>query len=265
MTETAVSAGKARPVAVVTGAASGIGASTIGLLARRGWRVAGIDIDGAKLKSTIDRINAETRHGTETDTTPFASAFVADVADETAIVRAFKQIESAFGTIDALVTSAGMADTTPFMELTVDIFRRAHDVNVVGTWLCMREAALRMKEGARICTVASVAGIRGGGLSGTAAYAASKGAVLALTKNAARVLGERGISVNTVAPGATDTAMIAAPLAIPGNRQRLESMSVQQRIASPDQIANAIAFLISPESSIITGSTLVADGGLLMY
>lgn len=263
MTKTAVSAVKAGPVAVVTGAASGIGASTIALLARRGWRVAGIDIDGAKLKSTIDRINAETAHGT--DTAPFASAFVADVADEAAIVRAFKKIESTFGTIDALVTSAGMADTTPFMELTVDIFRRAHDVNVIGTWLCMREAALRMKEGARICTVASVAGIRGGGLSGTAAYAASKGAVLALTKNAARVLGERGISVNTVAPGATDTPMIAAPLAIPANRQRLESMSVQQRIASPDQIANAIAFLISPESSIITGSTLVADGGLLMY
>ncbi len=263
MTATATSEVKARPVAVITGAASGIGASTIALLARRGWRVAGIDIDSAQLKSTIDRINAEIPRGT--DTTSIASLFVADVADEAAIVAAFRDIESAFGTIDALVTSAGMADTTPFMELTVDIFRRAHEVNVIGTWLCMREAALRMKPGARICTVASVAGIRGGGLSGTAAYAASKGAVLALTKNAARALGERGISVNTVAPGATDTPMIAAPLAIPGNRQRLESMSVQQRIASPDQIANAIAFLISPESSIVTGSTLVADGGLLMY
>ena len=263
MTGDATPAVEARFVAVVTGAASGIGAATMALLVRRGWRVAGIDIDRATLKSTVDRINAEA--SPHTDSAPVASAFVADVADEAAVVSAFKAIESAFGTIDALVTSAGMADTTPFMDLTVDIFRRAHDVNVIGTWLCMREAALRMKPGGRICTVASVAGIRGGGLSGTAAYAASKGAVLALTKNAARALGERGISVNTVAPGATETPMLAAPLAIPGNRQRLESMSVQQRIASPDQIANAIAFLISPESSIVTGATLVADGGLLMY
>ncbi|MBC7394762.1 MAG: SDR family oxidoreductase [Variovorax sp.] len=263
MTEASASAVEARPVAVVTGAASGIGAATMALLVSRGWRVAGIDIDGATLKSTVDRINGKTPSGT--DVSSIASAFVADVADEAAVVSAFKEIESAFGTIHGLVTSAGMADTTPFMDLTVDIFRRAHDVNVIGTWLCMREAALRMKPGGRICTVASVAGIRGGGLSGTAAYAASKGAVLALTKNAARALGERGISVNTVAPGATETPMIAAPLAIPGNRQRLESMSVQQRIASPEQIANAIAFLISSESSIVTGSTLVADGGLLMY
>jgi NAD(P)-dependent dehydrogenase (short-subunit alcohol dehydrogenase family) len=263
MTEASASAVEARPVAVVTGAASGIGAATMALLVGRGWRVAGIDIDGVTLKSTVDRINGKTPSGT--DVSSIASAFVADVADEAAVVSAFKEIESAFGTIHGLVTSAGMADTTPFMDLTVDIFRRAHDVNVIGTWLCMREAALRMKPGGRICTVASVAGIRGGGLSGTAAYAASKGAVLALTKNAARALGERGISVNTVAPGATETPMIAAPLAIPGNRQRLESMSVQQRIASPEQIANAIAFLISPESSIVTGSTLVADGGLLMY
>ncbi len=263
MTEASASAVEARPVAVVTGAASGIGAATMALLVSRGWRVAGIDIDGATLKSTVDRINGKTPSGT--DVSSIASAFVADVADEAAVVSAFKEIESAFGTIHGLVTSAGMADTTPFMDLTVDIFRRAHDINVIGTWLCIREAALRMKPGGRICTVASVAGIRGGGLSGTAAYAASKGAVLALTKNAARALGERGISVNTVAPGATETPMIAAPLAIPGNRQRLESMNVQQRIASPEQIANAIAFLISPESSIITGSTLVADGGLLMY
>ncbi|MFM9426276.1 NAD(P)-dependent dehydrogenase (short-subunit alcohol dehydrogenase family) [Variovorax sp. GrIS 2.14] len=263
MTEASASAVEARPVAVVTGAASGIGAATMALLVSRGWRVAGIDIDGATLKSTVDRVNGKTPSGT--DVSSIASAFVADVADEAAVVSAFKEIESAFGTIHGLVTSAGMADTTPFMDLTVDIFRRAHDVNVIGTWLCMREAALRMKPGGRICTVASVAGIRGGGLSGTAAYAASKGAVLALTKNAARALGERGISVNTVAPGATETPMIAAPLAIPGNRQRLESMSVQQRIASPEQIANAIAFLISSESSIVTGSTLVADGGLLMY
>ncbi len=242
------------PLAVVTGAASGIGAATLALLVERGWRVAGIDIDGERMQAVVRGL------GLAPDT-----ARVADVSDESQIVGAFKAIEAAHGTIDALVTSAGMADMTPFMDLGVDTFRRVFDVNVIGTWLCMREAALRMPRGARICTVASVAGIRGGGLSGTAAYAASKGAVLALTKNAARALGERGISVNTVAPGATDTPMIEAPLSIPGNRQRLESMCVQTRIASPQEIARAIAFLISPDASVVTGATLVADGGLLMY
>ena len=250
------------PVAVVTGAASGIGAATLTLLLQRGWRVAAIDIDAAGLDATVARARRETP---DAGGPPRVSGCVADVADEAQVVAAFTQIEATFGRLDALVTSAGMADMTPFMDLSVDIFRRVHDVNVMGTWLCMREAALRMQRGARICTVASVAGIRGGGLSGTAAYAASKGAVLALTKNAARALAERGISVNTVAPGATETPMIAAPLSIPGNRARLESMSAQQRIASPEQIAQAIAFLISPESSIITGATLVADGGLVMY
>jgi NAD(P)-dependent dehydrogenase (short-subunit alcohol dehydrogenase family) len=242
------------PLAVVTGAASGIGAATLALLSERGWRVAGIDIDGERMCAVVHGL------GLASDT-----AFVADVADEAQVIAAFQAIEAAHGAIDALVTSAGVADTTPFMDLSVDTFHRVFDVNVTGTWLCMREAALRMPRGARICTVASVAGIRGGGLSGTAAYAASKGAVLALTKNAARALGERGISVNTVAPGATDTPMMEGPLSVPGNRERLASLCVQTRIASPKDIARTIAFLLSPDATVVTGATLVADGGLLMY
>ena len=122
-----------------------------------------------------------------------------------------------------------------------------------------------MPRGGRICTVASVAGIRGGGLSGTAAYAASKGAVLALTKNAARALGDRGIAVNTIAPGATMTPMIEEAFSNEAHRKRVEAMSVMNRTGAPEEIARAIAFLLSPEASYITGSTLVADGGLVMY
>ena len=242
------------PLAVVTGAASGIGAATLALLIERGWRVAALDIDGARLQAVV-----------QTHASTAATAHVVDVTDEARVVAAFTAIAAASGPIDALVTSAGVADMTPFMELSVETFRRVHDVNVVGTWLCMREAALRMRPGARICTVASVAGLRGGGLSGTAAYAASKGAVLALTKNAARALAERGISVNAVAPGATDTPMIEEVMRNLPHRRRIESMSVQGRIADAAEIARAIAFLISPDASIVTGATLVADGGLTMY
>ncbi len=242
------------PLAVVTGAASGIGAATLALLIERGWRVAALDIDGARLQAVV-----------QTHASTAATAHVVDVTDEARVVAAFTAIAAASGPIGALVTSAGVADMTPFMELSVETFRRVHDVNVVGTWLCMREAALRMRGGARICTVASVAGLRGGGLSGTAAYAASKGAVLALTKNAARALAERGISVNAVAPGATDTPMIEEVMRNLPHRRRIESMSVQGRIADAAEVARAIAFLISPDASIVTGATLVADGGLTMY
>jgi NAD(P)-dependent dehydrogenase (short-subunit alcohol dehydrogenase family) len=136
---------------------------------------------------------------------------------------------------------------------------------VIGTFLCMREGAKLMEAGARICTVASVAGLRGGGLAGTAAYASSKGAILALTKNAARVLGPKGIAVNTIAPGMIDTPFAAAPLADPSIRQRIEGMTAFNRLGSPEEIGAAIAWLLSPEASYVHGATLVADGGMVMY
>jgi 3-oxoacyl-[acyl-carrier protein] reductase len=235
--------------AIVTGSASGIGAATVAELARRGYRTVGIDKAAA----------------TEPLNSPEHLAIRADVTDEARVIAAFDEALAFLGTLDVLVTSAGVGETTPFMELTVDTFRAVNEVNVIGTFVSIREAALRMQPGARICTVASVAGIRGGGLSGTAAYAASKGAVLALTKNAARALAPRGISVNTIAPGATLTPMIAEHWKNDAHRTRVEGMSVLNRTALPHEMAAAIAFLVSPEASSITGSTLVADNGLVMY
>ena len=235
--------------AIVTGSASGIGAATVAELARRGYRTVGIDMAAEAVpQSSADHV-----------------AIRADVTDEACVIAAFDQALAFLGRLDVLVTCAGVGETTPFMDLTVATFRAVNEVNVIGTFVCIREAALRMQPGARICTVASVAGIRGGGLSGTAAYAASKGAVLALTKNAARALAPRGISVNTIAPGATLTPMIAEHWKNDAHRTRVESMSVLNRTALPHEMAAAIAFLVSPEASSITGSTLVADNGLVMY
>ena len=239
--------------AIGTGAASGIGAATVRVLGERGYRVACVDRNGPGVRDVAAAAGAQ------------HLAIEVDVAHEDAIGPAFAAAARQLGRLDALVTSAGVADMTPFMDLDAATFRRVYDDNVIGTFLSIREAARHMAPGARICTVASVAGIRGGGLSGTAAYAASKGAVLALTKNAARALAGRGIVVNTVAPGATRTPMIEHVFANDEHRRRVESMSAMNRAATADEIAQAIAFLVSPEAAYVDGATLVVDGGLCMY
>jgi NAD(P)-dependent dehydrogenase (short-subunit alcohol dehydrogenase family) len=238
-----------RKRAVVTGAGSGIGAAAAKLLLERGWQVACLDRNPAAAQKVAG-------------STPVIAV---DVSDEAAVVRAFAEVRTLFGGLDALATCAGIYDTTPFFEVTAEIYRRVHDVNVIGTFLCLREGAKMMERGARICTVASVAGLRGGGLAGTAAYASSKGAILALTKNAARVLGPKGIAVNTIAPGMIDTPFAAGPLSDPVTRQRIEGMTSFNRLGKPEEIAEGIAWLLSPEAAFVHGATLVQDGGMVMY
>jgi NAD(P)-dependent dehydrogenase (short-subunit alcohol dehydrogenase family) len=243
--------GDAPRTAVVTGGGSGIGKAACELLSRDGYRVVVADRDVAAAQEVAQHIDGH--------------AVQVDVADEASVVNLFDEALRYFdGTLDALATPAGIADLTPFMDLDAATFRRVHDVNVIGTFLCVREAAKRMREGGRICTVASVAGKRGGGLSGTAAYAASKGAVLALSRNAARALAERGIAVNCVAPGATITPMLKDAFADPQQRARVEGGTLLKRSAEPHEIAEAIVWLLSPRSSFVDGETLTVDGGLML-
>lgn len=246
-----------RRTCVVTGSASGIGAATVAALAAAGYDTFGIDLQGQAAQGVALQAglaHPPTRH----------AATGADVADEAGVVAAFQAALAHLGRIDALVTSAGVVDTTPFRDISVAQFRRIHDVNVIGTWLCMREAARQMRHGGVICAVASIAGLRGGGLSGTAAYAASKGGVIALAKNAARVLAAQGIRVNTVSPGVTDTPMIERPLSDPTQRRRLEDLAAQRRIGAAAEIASGIVYLLSPGASFTHGANLVIDGGLVL-
>lgn len=242
--------------AIVTGSASGIGSATVLALAAQGYDTVGIDcnLPGAQASANQAHAVGGKHH-----------ALLGDVADEAQLVKVMADAVALLGGLDALATCAGVAEKTPFMQLTTTEFKTTFDVNVVGTFVAVREAARYMTSGGRVCTVASVAGLRGGGLMGTAAYAASKGAVLALSKNAARSLAGQGISVNCIAPGATLTPMLAEAWQNDALRQKIEGMAAQNRTAEPHEIAANIVYLLSPQASYVTGATLVADGGLAMY
>lgn len=237
-------------VIAVTGGGSGIGAATVAVLLKAGARVAALDIAFVGATPAPSR---ELLH------------FTLDVTDEAATEAAYNKIVAHFDRIDGLATCAGIVDTTDFLDIDAARFRKVTDVNVLGTFLSLKAAGRRMQEGGRMVTIASVAGLRGGGLFGTAAYSASKGAVLALTKNAARTFGPKGIAVNCIAPGSTDTPMTAPIQAAPGRAAQLKAQVPLGRSAAPTEIAEAIAWLLSPQASYVNGATLVVDGGIVMY
>ncbi len=233
--------------AAVTGAGSGIGAATARLLKSQGWQVAWLD-------RNLELVQAEAGD----------FAIHVDVADEQSVINAFAKVAEKLGGLDALATAAGVIETTPFFDTTPAMFRRLFDINVIGVFLSIREGAKLMQTGARICTVASVASLSGGGFVATGAYAASKGGALTLMKSAARALGPRGIAVNAVAPGLIDSPFVATAMSDPHKRSQIDAL-VGDKIGSPEQVAQAIAWLMSPASAYVHGSTLVADGGLLMH
>jgi NAD(P)-dependent dehydrogenase (short-subunit alcohol dehydrogenase family) len=233
--------------AAVTGAGSGIGAATARRLLADGWRVACLDreVKGARATAGANGVAIEL-----------------DVADEAASVRAFAEAGAAWGGLDALVTAAGVIETTPFLDTTPAQFRRLFDINVIGSFLSVREAAKQMQAGARICVVASISSYTGGGYVATGAYATSKGAVLTMMKSCARALGERGIAVNAVAPGFIDTPFVASAMNDPKRRQ--EVVKAVGKVGTAEQIAECAAWLVSPAASFVHGETLIADGGILM-
>ena len=233
--------------AAVTGAASGIGAATARLLRAQGWRVACLDrnLAGARAAAGENGVAVEV-----------------DVADEASVVRAFEQAADALSGLDALVTAAGIINTSPFFETTVAELRKLFDINVIGSFLSVREAARYMQRGARICMIASISSYTGGGYVARGAYATSKGAVLTMMKSCARELGPRGIAVNAVAPGFIDTPFVAAAMNDPKRRKEVEA--AVGKVGTAEQIAECCAWLVSPAAEFVHGSTLIADGGILM-
>ena len=174
-----------------------------------------------------------------------------------------RAVVARWGRLDGLVCNAGIVDMHPFLEIEPALWERVQRVTFFSAYYCCRAAIPRMLDqgGGRIVNISSVAGKRGGGLSGTAAYASAKAGVLGLTRALAREFGGRGIAVNAVAPGPTETAMVAT---LQGERrERVLSAVPLGRLGQPSEIAAAVAFLLSDAASYINGETLTVDGGLM--
>ena len=240
-------------VAVVTGGASGLGQAVARGLAREGARVVLGDIDTAGLESTAAALGGQVRWK-RTDVTRRAD-----------IDALFTLSDEAFGPVEILVTCAGVVSSLPLGEMTEEEWDRVQAINTKGTFFCIQEAVKRMilhKRG-RIVTIGSDSVARGGGRIATAAYTASKGAVVALTRNVARDLLGTGISVNCVNPGPIDSPM-HAPLTAE-QRARVTASIPLGWMAKPEEIANGVLFLVSSRAaSFMYGTNLNIDGGTQM-
>ena len=236
--------------AVVTGAGRGIGQSIAQRFAAEGAKVILISRNPASCGNAAEAINAEYPGS--------CKAFPCDVADAAAVEACVKEILAEYPTIDILVNNAGVSERTPFTQYTQDVFDKVMDLNVTGVFNPTRAAVKHMEtQGSGvILSTSSMVSIYG--QPGGVAYPTSKFAVNGLTLSLARELGPKGIRVNAVAPGITETDMMKA---VP--KEIIDPMIAQiplRRLGKPEDVANAFVFLASEEASYITGVVLQVDG-----
>ena len=243
-------------VAIITGGASlrGIGWATAKRFAGEGARIVILDLDAAAAGQAARAIGL------------VHLGLACDVRDEAACQSAVQKVLETFGQVDILINNAGVSQSHRLMDSTQDDYDLVMDVSVRGAYNMSRAVVPIMrarKSGAIVC-MGSVAAQRGGGILGGPHYSAAKGAIQALAKAMARELAADGIRSNAIAPGMTDTELLAGKIDDAGKRRVAESIPLG-RLASANDIANACLFLASDQSAYITGVVLDVSGGLHIH
>jgi len=260
----------ARKVAIVTGAAGGIGKFVALRLLKDGFNV--IISDLSTQKENLDGVlkeseEIESRNGGK------CVAVVCDVAQEDQVQAMVDRALEAFGRLDVMIANAGIFAMHSLAEVPIDTFRRIMDVNAIGTLLCFRVAAAAMikqgtAKGGRLIAACSAAAKQGFPYHG--AYCASKFAVRALVHTAAKEYAEDGITVNAYAPGIIDTPItrgVTSQLITGMTGEQFQQMgaskNLMKRVGQPEEVAGLVSFLVSEESSFMTGQTISFDGGVI--
>ena len=240
-------------VAVVTGAASGIGRATARALAEQGAQVVVAD---------IDRDKGETGAAALRERGLKAEFFAVDMTDPTSIDAFAAEVQTRFGPVDVLVNGAGWGRTQPFWEGTPEFWAKLDALNFVGPMQLTKALLPRMMErgGGKIVNIASDAG-RVGSL-GETVYSRAKGGLIAFTKSLARETARYKVNVNCVCPGPTDTPLMAV---VPEKVQEALTKAIpMRRLGKPEEVADAIVFFAGPHSDYVTGQVLSVSGGLTM-
>lgn len=232
-----------KPIALVTGGAGGMGLATVERLARDGFSVVMVDRDEALANKETKALQDQ---GLD------VQCRVLDLTDEDAV----RGLVQSLPPIAALVNNAGIFDERKFLEVSNADFRRAYEVNLIAVATLTQEAARTMRDGARIVNIASRAYL---GAKNHPHYVASKAAVVGYTRASAMELAPRGILVNAIAPGLIDTPILRA--LTPERLAQQLALQPTGKAGRPEDIAQAVSFLVSPQTGFITGQVLFVDGG----
>jgi 2-hydroxycyclohexanecarboxyl-CoA dehydrogenase len=242
-------------IAVVTGAGSGIGRATALALARAGAHVAILDVNLAGAEATAAAVVALGRR---------ALPLAVDVSSAPTVATAVERVRTTLGPVAILVNVAGIGEFAPLLQMTEAQWDRMIAVHLKGTFNCTRACVPDMVAASwgRVVSVASVAGLNGGG-PGLSHYAAAKAGIIGFTRALAQELGPMGITVNAVAPGLIDTPMIRAAGAPDDLYDAVIRRTPVGRLGVADDVAAAVAFLVSEEAGFTTGQVLSPNGGVL--